>query len=297
MASTPTEAGDRKVPRGSTEAPSPLSGADLERVPGVLGRIARERAADYADPEGTAEDRDLPGSAPAQRPQAGSFLAALRTPGLSLVTEVKRGSPSQGAIADLDPLAAAQAFARGGAAALSVLTEPRHFRGSLAHLEAVARTVPIPAMRKEFVVHPAQLREAAAAGADAVLLIAAVLGDALGAYLAHATSLGLDALVEVHDEDELELAITAGAAIVGVNNRDLTTLAIDRTTAPRLMRIARDGGFAGPLVAESGYDGPEQLDDVAGLADAALVGTALAREGDLEEAVRRWRVLLDGRRA
>ena len=268
----------------STDAPAPLTDAQLARVPGTLGRIARERAVDYAG---------APVDAPATPVAAGRLEAALRGPGLALIAEVKRGSPSEGAIADLDPVAAATAYLRGGAAAVSVLTEPRHFGGALAHLAAVAGACEGPAMRKEFVVHPAQLREAAEAGSAAVLLIVAVLGARLGAYLGYARALGLDALVEVHDEEELDLALQAGARIVGVNNRDLATLTIDRATAPRLLRRARDAGFAGVTVAESGYDRPEDLADVVGLADAALVGTALARSGDLEAAVRRWRTVLD----
>jgi indole-3-glycerol phosphate synthase len=262
-----------------------LTDGELARVPGTLGRIARERAADYAA---------APLDAPCAPVASGRLEAALRGPGLALIAEVKRGSPSEGAIADLDPVATASAYLRGGAAALSVLTEPRHFGGELAHLAAVVRACDAPVMRKEFVVHPAQLREAAEVGAAAVLLIVAVLGERLGAYLGYADALGMDALVEVHDEAELELALAAGARIVGVNNRDLATLRIDRATAPRLLRRAREAGFGGVAVAESGYDRPEDLADVAGLADAALVGTALARIDDRRAAVRRWRTVLDG---
>lgn len=276
MASTPTDA----------PAPAPLTGAELAGVPGTLGRIARERAADYAA---------LPVEAAGTRGVPGRFEAALRGSGLGLIAEVKRGSPSEGAIAELDPVEAARAYVRGGAAAVSVLTEPRHFGGALSHLAAVAGACDAPAMRKEFVVHPAQLREAAEVGAAAALLIAAVLGERLGAYLSYAAALGLDALVEVHDEAEADRAVEAGARILGVNNRDLATLRIDRTTAPRLLRRARSAGFAGVTVAESGYERPEDLADVADLADAALVGTALARSGDLEAAVRGWRAVLDGR--
>ncbi|MDZ7707488.1 MAG: indole-3-glycerol phosphate synthase TrpC [Trueperaceae bacterium] len=227
-------------------------------------------------------------SARPRQPPAGRdrLAAALRAPGLSLITEIKRGSPSQGSIADLEPVEAALAYQAGGAAALSVLTEPRHFGGRLSHLRDVAAASSLPAMRKEFVVHPAQLTEAAEAGAAAALLIAAVLGPRLGAYLDYAHALGLDALVEVHDEAELEAALAAGAEIVGVNNRDLRTLEVDLATAPRLLRRARDAGFAGVLVAESGYAGADDLANVADLADAALIGTALAGSGDLARAVR-----------
>lgn len=274
---------DRKA-----DVAAPLDQGVLARVPGVLGTISRERAADYAEvPVPAAPSRD--GARP------GRFESALRSGRLEIIAEVKRGSPSQGAIAELDPVTAAIQYQAGGAAALSVLTEPRHFGGTLEHLRQVATAVALPAMRKEFVVHPAQVHEAAQAGAAAVLLIAALLGEALADYLRYTWALGLDALVEVHDDTELGQALEAGSELIGVNNRDLRTLEIDRSTAPRLSRKARQDGFTGVLIAESGYHGPESLREVVGLADAALVGTALARSGDLESSLRAWRAALDGR--
>jgi indole-3-glycerol phosphate synthase len=174
----------------------------------------------------------------------------------------------------------------GGAAAISVLTEPRHFGGDPEALRAVVGAVTLPALRKDFVVHPAMLREAADWGACAALLMVGVLGGATGAYLAAAHHLGLDALVEVHDERELDVALNAGAQIIGVNNRDLRTLEIDLGVSPRLIRRAREGGFRGLLVAESGYRTPADLADVRELADAVLVGSSLAGSGDLEGAAR-----------
>ena len=275
-----------------TEAPRPaaLTAARLAAVPGVLGRIVTERAADYAV---------LPAVVPEPaRPVGPPFAAALRsetvvgrdeTP-LAVIAEVKRASPSQGAIAALDPVAAAAAYVAGGAAALSVLTEPRHFGGELDHLRAIAASQQlVPLLRKDFTVHPAQIDEAAAAGASAVLLMVTVLGDATAAYLAYATFLGLDALVEVHDDAELDVALAAGARILGVNNRDLTTLEIDLATAPRLLERARREGFSGVLVAESGYRSRADLRSVEGLADAVLVGTSLAGSGDLQAALRALR--------
>lgn len=280
--------------------PAALTEEQLRTVPGVLGRIARERAGDYADWD-TAVATTL---SPA-RPVSPSFDAALRRPAvpagtetpLAVIAEVKRASPSQGMIAQLDPVAAAAAYAEGGAAALSVLTEPRHFGGGLQHLRAIAAAradsaalaVPLPLLRKDFTVNPGQLEEAVAAGASAVLLIVAVLGPATGAYLAYAAALGLDALVEVHDDAELDVAVAAGARIVGVNNRDLASLEVDLTTAPRLLDRARREGFGGVLVAESGYRTREELRAVEGLADAVLVGTSLARSGDLATALRALR--------
>lgn len=258
-----------------------LTQRDLEHVPGVLGKIARERLHDY-------QGAPLPPRLEGQR-EVGAFYRALAAPGLSVIAEVKRASPSKGAIAPLEPVAAARAYERGGARALSVLTEPRHFGGELAHLREVAAAVSLPVLRKDFTVHPAQLLEAKEAGADAVLLIARVLGERAQAYLDLAHSLGLEALVEVHDEAELALAMTAGARILGVNNRDLSTLAIDLGNAPRLIRKARSKGFSGLLVAESGYSQPEELRDLEGLADAVLIGSSLAGSEDLEAALRRLR--------
>ena len=278
MASTST---DRSRAAGPAEGavPPALGPDELERVPGVLGRICRERAVDYreAAPPGATGTR-------ARRP---GFAAALRGAGVRVIAEIKRSSPSQGAIAALDPAAAARAYQRGGAAALSVLTEPRHFGGALEHLRAVAAAVPLPLLRKDFTVHPLQLLEARAAGASAVLLIAAVLRDALPAYLAYSRALGLDALVEVHDEVELGLALAAGCEVLGVNNRDLTTLEVDLSTAPRLLGRARALGYEGVAVAESGYREPEQLRALEGVADAVLIGTSLAGSADLTAALRR----------
>ncbi len=272
------------------EAPEPLPRERLEAIPGVLGTICRERALDYAA---------APRQGAATPPTRGRFAPALLyakaradreglTP-LAVIAEVKRSSPSQGAIAALDPVEAARQYAAGGAAALSVLTEPRHFGGELSHLRSVAHAVPLPLLRKEFVVHPAQLREAAEYGASAALLMVSVLGDAVGAYLRYAEALGLEALVEVHDAAELELAVDAGATLLGVNNRNLATLEVDLKTAPRLIREAHALGFSGTSVAESGYRTNEELRGVAGLADAVLVGTSLAGSGDLSAALARLR--------
>jgi len=279
--------------------PAPLGAAELAAAPGVLGRIGRERATDYAgsvlaqeEPaveqarSVAADHRGFVTALVSARAAAESEAHATR---LAFIAEVKRSSPSQGAIADIDPAGAATAYAQGGAAALSVLTEPRHFGGDLAHLRAVRRAVTLPLLRKEFTVHPAQVVEAAAAGAGAVLLIVALLGERTGQYLAYARALGLDALVEVHDEAELEVALAAGATLLGVNNRDLTTLHIDLGNAPRLIDRAREAGFGGVAVAESGYRHAAELQELNGLADAVLVGTSLVGSGDLTHALRELR--------
>ena len=261
--------------------PEPLSAHELELVPGVLGRIARERRGDYLN--GRAPDVGLSSAGEASQR---SFASALRAPGLSVIAEIKRASPSQGSIAPLEPAQAARAYRDGGAAALSVLTERRHFGGDLRHIAEVREAVDLPILRKDFTVHPAQLLEARDVGASAVLLIVALCGDRTADYLQFAAALGLDVLVEVHDEEELEVALGAGASIVGVNNRDLRTLEIDLATAPRLLRSARDSGYQGLLVAESGYRTREQLEALEGVADAVLVGTSLAGSGDLTGALR-----------
>lgn len=268
----------------SGDVPAPLSRAALSRVPGTLGRIALEREADYRD----ISFEPVQASAP-------SFSAALAAPGLSVIAEVKRASPSQGAIAELDPADTAVAYAAAGARALSVLTEPRHFGGEAAHLQQVRQAVSIPLLRKDFTVHPQQISEAAALGASAVLLIVAVLGEQTEAYLQLAGQLGLAALVEVHSEPELNIALESGAQIIGINNRDLTTLQIDLSTAPRLGRSARAAGFDGLLVAESGYRSATELEGVLDFADAVLIGTSLAGSGDPGAALREFINGLNGR--
>lgn len=251
---------------------------NLEKIPGVLGRIARRRFEVLA----RHSFENLP-----QAPAVPSFSSALTAPGLTLIAEVKRKSPSKGEIADLDAAATARAYVRGGAGAISVLTEPDFFGGSEADLRAVAGAVEVPVLRKDFVVHPGQIWEARALGASAVLLIVAVLGGLTGAYLEEARKAGIEALVEVHDRSELELAIAAGARIIGINNRDLMSLEVDINRAPELAREARAVGFSGLLVAESGYYHPEELASISRILDGVLVGSSLAVAGDTEAAVRR----------
>lgn len=267
-----------------TIKPPPLAVEDLRRVPGVLGRIALERLEDYLRVEG--EERPV-APAPATSDAEPSLAASLRSPGLAIIAEIKRSSPSQGPIAPLDPAAAARAYHAGGAAALSVLTEPRHFQGDLSHLAQARSACALPVLRKDFTVHSFQIEEARAAGASAVLLIVALTAEHTGAYLRYARSVGLEALVEVHDSAELDVALAAGADIIGVNNRDLRTLEIDLATAPLLLAQARRAGYDGLLVAESGYRSREELRSVEGLADGVLVGTSLAGSGDLTASLRR----------
>ncbi len=261
----------------------PVPRSQLLEVPGVLGRISLERYEDYLSAE----------SEPV-RAEGPSFAAALAAPGLSVIAEVKRSSPSEGAIRDLDPLATARSYEAAGARAISVLTEERHFGGHLDHLSAVRAGTSVPLLRKDFTVHPRQLSEAARNGASAVLLIVAVLGELTGSYLQLAAELGLDALVEVHTRPELDLALEAGSSIIGINNRDLTTLNINLDTAPTLAAAARAEGYKGLLVAESGYRSAAELSQVQEFSDAVLIGTSLAGSGDPEAALRELTQQLNG---
>jgi indole-3-glycerol phosphate synthase len=206
-----------------------------------------------------------------------------------VIAELKRRSPSRGEIRpDFDPVACAREYAAAGAAALSVLTDERYFGGRLEFLRAVRGAVALPLLRKDFLVDLYQVDEARVAGADAVLLIVAALEPAaLGALLARAALRGLDALVEVHDERELEAALDAGATLVGVNNRDLrsfeTDLGVTERLAPRVPRSVL-------LVAESGIHGPADVGRLARAgARAFLVGESLMREPRPGTALRRLR--------
>ena len=216
---------------------------------------------------------DAAAAAPAPR----DFCAALRQPGVSLIAEVKRASPSKGVIrADVDPAALARAYEAGGAAAISVLTDERFFQGSLADLGAARDAVTLPVLRKDFVIDAYQVYEARAAGADAVLLIAAALvDDALQALHVLARELGMAALVEVHDAAELARAMAIDPRVIGVNNRDLRTFRVDLETTAQLRARVPSGVV---LVAESGIRGPEDVARLASIgADAMLVGEALVR--------------------
>ncbi len=209
-----------------------------------------------------------------------------RSAGSSVIAEVKRKSPSKGDLADIaDPASLAAAYAQGGAAAISVLTEQRRFGGSLDDLRAVRAAVDTPILRKDFIVTSYQLLEARSAGADLALLIVAALDDDdLRRLHDEARELGLTVLVEVHDEAETERAVALGAEIIGVNARNLKTLAVDNDTFARLAPMVPDERV---LVAESGISGPDDVKRFVGEgADAVLVGEALVKDGDPATAVR-----------
>jgi indole-3-glycerol phosphate synthase len=216
-------------------------------------------------------------------------LPAFRAPGVSVIAEVKRASPSRGALAEIaDPAALAAEYAAGGAAAISVLTEQRRFGGSLDDLRAVRAAVDTPLLRKDFIVEEYQLLEARAAGADLALLIVAALDDDdLGRLHDRARELGLTVLVEVHDEPETERALDLGAELIGVNARNLRTLDVDDATFGKLAPLVPEDRV---LVAESGITGPADVTAyVAQGARVVLVGEALVRDGDPEAAVRAMR--------
>jgi len=251
----------------------------------ILDEIVTARRTDVAQAK-----RDRPAAVLEALPQFAAprraFAAALRTRRPAVIAEIKKASPSKGLIrADFDPIAIARAYAAGGAAAISVLTEERYFQGSARYLEAVRAAVEIPLLRKDFIFDRYQLLEARAWGADAALLIVAMLDDAALAELHRAgRELGLDMLVEAHTAEEARRAVAIGATLIGINNRDLRTFATSLETAERLRSIIPDGALA---VAESGIDTPS---DVARLRragyDAFLVGESLMRASDPGAALR-----------
>ncbi|HEX6512588.1 MAG TPA: indole-3-glycerol phosphate synthase TrpC [Chloroflexota bacterium] len=213
-------------------------------------------------------------------PKPRGFAAALRLPGLSIIAEVKRKSPANGVLnQDVDPAEQAAMYVGAGARAVSVLTDERFFGGSNADLQAVRGRVGLPLLRKDFTIDEFHVYQARAIGADAILLIVRALDQhQLAGYQALAQELGMDVLVEVHDESELERALAVGSRILGVNNRDLTTMTVDIRTTERLRPLAPRDAI---LVSESGIRSPQDVRAVAALGvDAILVGEALMSAGD-----------------
>jgi indole-3-glycerol phosphate synthase len=253
--------------------------------PAPADRLAEIVAAKREEVGALGRRRDELRAAAAEAPPTRGFAAALSRPGeVRLLAEVKRRSPSAGAIRPgADPVEIALAYEAGGAAALSVLTDEAFFGGSLEALRAVRAAVGIPVLRKDFVIDAAQVYEARAAGADAILLIVRILDDTLLVELhGLAVRLGMDVLVEVHDGAELERALAAGSRLVGVNNRDLRTF---RTDLGVTRRLAADVPAGVTLVAESGI---RTAEDVLSLGaegvDAVLVGESLMRQADVRAA-------------
>lgn len=215
------------------------------------------------------------------------FHAALsRSDRTNIIAEIKRASPSKGVIkADIDVAKVARNYAAGGAAAISVLTEPNHFDGSMSDLVLAARTVEIPTLRKDFIVDEYQIVEAAAAGSSAILLIVAALStDELATLHAKAAEFGLDVLVEVHDAPEMHKAIDLGAAIIGVNNRNLHSLEVSLDTSRKLIELKPDNAL---MVAESGLSSREEIDELKALGyNGFLIGETLMRSPDVAETLR-----------
>lgn len=224
-----------------------------------------------------ADLRAMAGVAPPTR----DFEAAVRAPGVSLIAECKKASPSRGLLVhQYDPVRLAKLYEKAGARAVSVLTDSRHFQGTLAHLRDAREAVRVPVLRKDFLFHPYQLYEARVAGADAVLLIAAVLSDTeMRELLTLARKLNMAALVEVHDEAELARVLPLQPSIIGVNNRNLQTFEVDFDNTARLRALIP------PEIAVVGESGLKSPDDVRAMkaagVDAVLVGETLVRSKDV----------------
>jgi len=219
-------------------------------------------------------------------PPRGFIRALVEYPGLAVIAEAKKASPSKGVICpDFDPVAIARNYQEGGAQALSVLTDVDFFQGDLDYIPAVRQAVTLPVLRKDFIIHEVQITQARKVGADAILLIAAILDNhQLKDYQALAAELGMDTLVEVHDEREAERALKAETLLLGINNRDLRDFSVDLDTT---IRIKREVPEEIPVVSESGI---RDHADVRRLADcgvkAVLVGESLMRAEDRAAALR-----------
>jgi indole-3-glycerol phosphate synthase len=253
----------------------------------ILEQILRSKRDEVAHRQEACPIQAMQARAASAAP-ARDLCAALRAPGVSLIAEVKRASPSKGLLwpqASFDPATLARTYQANGAAAISVLTDGPFFQGDLEHLGMVRSSVELPVLRKDFVLDPYQVYEARAAGADALLLIVAALSDAMLESLYRlGGELGMDALVEVHDAAETERALRIGPRIIGINNRNLATFQVDLETTARLRPLV-PGGIV--VVAESGVHSRADVLRLADMGvDAVLVGEALVTAADVGQKVR-----------
>jgi len=249
----------------------------------ILDRILESRRAWISELKA---GKQSDGTAAAEAPQPRDFRRVLRGPGVALIAECKQRSPSAGVLQQpYDPVGLARRYAANGASAISVLTEPDFFGGSFEHLRLTRAAVDLPLLCKDFIVDPLQLRVARSAGADAALLIAGILDDRdLRTLYQAATDLGMQVVVEVHDETEVGRVVGMGAAIIGINNRDLTRMKTDRSTTARLRPLIPGDRT---VISESGIERRQDIDELARLkVDAALVGESLLRAADLDAKVR-----------
>ena len=256
-------------------------------MPSILDKIVAEKRRELAVQKEAVSAADLEGMI-AARPETLDFAGALSQGGVRLIAEVKKASPSRGLLCpDFDPVEIAQTYVANGAAALSVLTDPR-FQGELEHIVHIKQSGAsgsVPVLRKDFIFDPYQVFEARAAGADALLLIVAILDPhQLGELMSLAGQLGLECLVEVHDRTEVEIALESGARVIGINNRDLRTFTTDLAVTEGLAPLIPTDRV---IVSESGINAPEQLSRLEGLGVAAvLVGEALVTAPDIGQKVR-----------
>lgn len=251
----------------------------------ILDKIVADKRIELERVKKTAPLADLKARVDRRTPPL-DFTLALSGSGTRLIAEVKKASPSKGLLCpDFNPVALAKAYAEGGAAAISVLTETKYFQGSLDHLEAIRQAVKLPLLRKDFIFDPYQVYESAAYVADALLLIVAILHEKqLKELHSLSDSLGLKCLVEVHNESEVERALTCGAEIIGINNRDLNTFNVDIETTRRLRPLIPPGKI---VVSESGIS---DRSDVQKLKEwgvnAVLVGETLVTAADIPGKIR-----------
>ena len=244
----------------------------------ILDKIVAEKRQEVEQ-----KKRSLPVSILKERPRqkAIDLASDLSGDGIKLIAEVKKASPSRGVLCpDFNPVVLAKAYAQGGAAAISVLTEVNHFQGSLEYLTAIRQEVSVPLLRKDFIFDEYQVYESAAYGADALLLIAAILSrEQLEELLALSHDLGLSCLVEVHNEKELEKVLKSDSEIIGINNRDLSTFTVDINTTRRLRPLIPEGRI---VVSESGINNRENVVKMGEWGvNAVLVGEALVTAGSI----------------